>query len=252
MAITRVEAACMAYTGQVSGRQRIAAGSGALLSVVAVGLGLATGLDLDVVRKASETITALAIPAPKPPPEKAMPQDVRSEKPSGKASAANRRAEAAAVVAPKPKIPPPTPPPAVAASHAGTGNDASAGAAPTPGPGSGAGGQGNGTGAGSAGNGTGGGTRPAWLSGRIDDEDYPKAASRAKVGGEVETRFTILPTGRVTACRITRSSGDSSLDATTCRLIERRFRFKPATDAVGNPIASQYGWRQSWWLERGR
>ncbi|ALJ13143.1 energy transducer TonB [Sphingopyxis macrogoltabida] len=243
----------MAYTGQISARQRIAAGSGALLAVAAVGFGLVTGLDLHVVRKLSETITAIAIPAPKPPPETVVPPEKPSKAASGKAAPANRHAKAAAVVAPKPKIPPPVPPPVAAASHAGTGNDASAGAAPIAGPGSGAGGTGDGTGAGGTGNGTGsGGTRPVWRSGRIDDDDYPATASRAKIGGEVETLFTILPTGRVTGCRVTRSSGDASLDATTCRLIEKRFRFRPATNANGEPIASQYGWRQSWWLERRR
>ncbi|WP_411342186.1 energy transducer TonB [Sphingopyxis sp. J-6] len=250
---TRVEAASMAYTGQISARQRIAAGSGALLAVAAVGFGLVTGLDLHVVRKLSEAITAIAIPAPKPSPETVVPPKKPSKAASGKAAPANRHAKAAAVVAPKPKIPPPAPPPVAAASHPGTGSDASAGAAPIAGPGSGAGGTGDGTGAGGAGKGTGsGGTRPVWRSGRIDDDDYPAAASRSKIGGEVETLFTILPTGRVTGCRVTRSSGDASLDATTCRLIEKRFRFRPATNANGEDVASQYGWRQSWWLERRR
>ena len=65
-------------------------------------------------------------------------------------------------------------------------------------------------------------------------------------------RFTIEASGRVSGCRVTRSSGDASLDETTCRLIEERFRFKPATNAAGEAIASPYGWRQTWWLERRR
>jgi protein TonB len=69
-------------------------------------------------------------------------------------------------------------------------------------------------------------------------------------GGAVEVRFTIEASGRVSGCRVTRPSGDASLDLTTCELIEERFRFKPATNAAGEPVASQYGWRQSWWLER--
>jgi protein TonB len=89
-----------------------------------------------------------------------------------------------------------------------------------------------------------------WRSGTIRDRDYPREASRAKAGGEVEVRFTIEASGRVSGCRITRSSGDASLDRTTCDLIEERFRFKPATNAAGDPVASQYGWRQTWWLER--
>lgn len=244
----------MTYTGQISQRQRALSAGAALLAVVAVGAGLASGLDLDVVRKASEAISAIAIPAPVPPRELPVPQKAAPEKASGKASAANKHAKAAEVVAPKPKTPPVSPPPIAAAPRPGAGSDASAGATPNPGPGSGAGGRGDGTGAGGTGSGTGGGggSKAVWRSGEITDRDYPRDASRAKIGGVVETRFTIQPSGRVTGCRITKSSGDASLDATTCRLIEERFRFKPATNAAGDAITSQYGRRQSWWLEPRR
>ena len=240
----------MTYTGQISGRQRAFSGGGALIAVVAVGFGLASGLDLSVVRKASEAISAIAMPAP-PPPEQIVPSQTPSEKTSGKASAANKHAKAAAITAPVPKLPPVVPPVA-AAPRPGAGQDRSAGAAPNPGPGSGAGGRGDGTGAGGTGTGNGGGTKAAWRSGAIRDRDYPREASRAKAGGEVEVRFTIEATGRVSGCRVTRSSGDGSLDRTTCALIEDRFRFKPATNAAGEAIPSQYGWRQSWWLEGRR
>ncbi|MGR4892061.1 energy transducer TonB [Sphingopyxis sp. LARHCG72] len=239
----------MAYTGQISGRQKALSGGGVLVAVVAVGLGLASGLDLDVVRKASEAIGAIAIPAPPPPREEVVPSNASSEKASGKASAANKHAKAAPVVAPPPKLPP-IAPPVAAAPRPGTGTDASAGAAPNPGAGSGAGGRGDGTGAGGMGSGTGGGSKAVWRSGTIRDRDYPREASHARAGGEVEVRFTIEASGRVSGCRITRSSGDASLDRTTCDLIEERFRFKPATNAAGDPVASQYGWRQTWWLER--
>ena len=68
----------------------------------------------------------------------------------------------------------------------------------------------------------------------------------------MEVRFTIEATGLVSGCRITRSSGDASLDETTCRLIGERFLFKPATNAAGEAISSVYGWRQNWWLEPPR
>lgn len=240
----------MAYNGQISRRQRLASGSGAVLAVVAVGFGLASGLDIEVVRKASQAIAAIAIPAP-PPPEPAVPQTPASDKASGAASAANKHAKAAPVVAPKAKLPPIVPPIA-AAPKPGTANEASAGATPNPGPGSGASGRGDGTGSGGSGSGTGGGSKAQWQSGTIRDRDYPAAASRARIGGEVEVRFTIQPTGRVTGCRVSRSSGDDALDTTTCRLIEERFRFKPATNTAGQAVASAYGWRQSWWLEPRR
>ncbi len=241
----------MAYTGQISGRERVLSGGGALLAVAAVGLGLASGFDLSVVRRASEAITAIAIPAPPPPREQAVPAKAASEKASGKASAANKQAKAAAVAVPPSKLPSLVPPVA-AAPRPGEGNAPSAGATPEPGPGSGAGGRGDGAGAGGSGSGTGGGTKAIWRSGTIRDRDYPREASRAKAGGEVEVRFTIEASGRVTGCRVIRSSGDASLDRTTCRLIEERFRFKPATNAAGEAIPSPYGWRQSWWLEPRR
>lgn len=242
----------MAYTGQLPRQQRVLAASGALLAAFAIGLGLASGLDLHVIRTASEAISAIALPAPPPPHEEPVLTKAPSDQESGKASAANRHAKATQVAAPKPVIIPPKPPPVIAAPQQGAGDDSAAGATPNPGPGSGAGGRGDGTGAGGSGTGTGGGTRAVWRSGAIRDRDYPKDASRARVGGEVEVRFTIEASGRVTGCRVTRSSGDASLDATTCRLIEERFRFKPATNGAGQPVASPYGWRQSWWLENRR
>lgn len=241
----------MAYTGQISGRQRAISGGGAIIAVIAVGLGLASGLDLYLVHRVSEAISAIAIPAPPPPQDKIVSANIVDEKASGKASAANRHAKSAPVAAPKPILPPIVQP-VPAAPQPGKGRETSAGATPTPGSGSGAGGRGDGTGAGGSGSGTGGGTKAVWRSGTIRDRDYPRDASRAKAGGQVEVRFTIEASGRVSACRVTRSSGDASLDRTTCDLIEERFRFKPATDAAGRPVASPYGWRQSWWLEPRR
>ena len=55
--------------------------------------------------------------------------------------------------------------------------------------------------------------------------------------GWVGVRFVVQPSGRVTGCSVTRPSGDADLDGTTCRMIERRFRYRPARDASGNPIA---------------
>ncbi|WP_338425561.1 energy transducer TonB [Sphingopyxis kveilinensis] len=241
----------MAYSGQVSRPQKLLSGGGALAAALAIGVGLASGLDLDVVRRAGETITAIALPAPPAARENAFPAPAPSERTAGKASAANKQAKAAPIAAPAQKLPPLTPP-AAAAPQPGAGSDSSAGATPDPGPGSGAGGRGDGTGAGGTGTGTGGGTKAVWRSGTIHDRDYPRDASRERVGGEVEVRFTIEADGRVTGCRVTRSSGNAALDRRTCELIEARFRFKPATNAAGEAIASPYGWRQRWWLEPRR
>jgi protein TonB len=132
-----------------------------------------------------------------------------------------------------------------------TGTDTASGAADT-GTATGASGQGLGAGAGGAGLGDGGAIKPRWKSGRIDRRDYPDDASRARRTGSVTTRLDIAPDGRVTGCTIIRSSGTPSLDRTTCRLIEQRFRFEPARDSAGNPVPGVAGWRQDWWLEPPR
>lgn len=187
---------------------------------------------------------------PEPPPEAPEPPKAKAPRPEGEASAANRRARPTEIVAPKAPIELP-PPPVVAAPVAAKGPDPDAGAAAVDGPGTGAGGSGTGLGSGGQGAGTGGGGggAPRWLKGRIKDSDYPDAASRARVEGTVTVAFEVGTDGRARNCRITLSSGSADLDGTTCRLIEKRFRYKPATDAAGRPVVSTTGWRQTWWLE---
>ncbi|MDO9488033.1 MAG: energy transducer TonB, partial [Sphingomonadaceae bacterium] len=117
--------------------------------------------------------------------------------------------------------------------------------------GTGAGGVGDGLGSGGQGTGTGGGGSSAvWVKGEIRDRDYPRSAAKSGAGGAVVAFFDVQTNGRATNCRISESSGHADLDAATCRLIEKRFRYRPAVDAQGRPVVSEEGWRQTWWLER--
>jgi len=76
------------------------------------------------------------------------------------------------------------------------------------------------------------------LPGLIDGEaDYPDAARRNEEQGTVRARLDIGTNGRVTSCSVTKSSGSSSLDSTTCRILKARARFTPAKDQNGNNIA---------------
>ncbi len=59
-------------------------------------------------------------------------------------------------------------------------------------------------------------------------------------GIAMETLFTVQPDGRVTNCRITEHSRYPAFDAKVCRLIEQRFRFDPARDEDGRPVAADY------------
>ena len=165
-------------------------------------------------------------------------------------------------VGPKPPPPPPEkiippfvpPPPVIAALTPGSGSDANTGAAPIPGPGTGAGGEGNGTGSGRYGDGDGDGgaeTPPRLLKGRFKNKDFPNAEAVIGAGGIVGVRYTVETDGSVTHCMITRSSGNAVLDATTCRLIELRFRYRPWLDAAGRPVRSTVVHNQEWVNELG-
>lgn len=77
------------------------------------------------------------------------------------------------------------------------------------------------------------GSKSLWI--RADD--YPDAALRAAEGGLVTVKLAINATGTVSGCDVTRSSGSTALDETTCRLIQRRARYAPATDAAGKAVA---------------
>lgn len=108
----------------------------------------------------------------------------------------------------------------------------------------GPGGQGIGTGQGD------GGTDLEWIKGEIKVSDYPRAARRAGIGGRVEFRFIVGVTGRVTDCAITRSSGNAELDATTCRVVMKRFRYHPSTNAAGYPIPAEVEGDHLWTTNR--
>ena len=238
----------MYKSGARSRRETAAIAAVAVLHIAVAYLALRPSLiALPAPPQTPVMITEISPPKPESEPE---PVEARAPRREGAASAANKRARPSEVVAPKSPIELP-PPPVTAAPVASTGLDASVGAAPDEGPGSGSGGEGTGLGSGREGIGTGGGggTAARWVKGRIRNSDYPDAASRAEVGGTVIVNFDVTTEGRVRNCRVVSSSGNADLDGTTCRLIEKRFRYKPARDATGRPVGSTLAWRQEWWLE---
>ncbi len=62
--------------------------------------------------------------------------------------------------------------------------------------------------------------------------------------------ITVGTDGRPKACRIARPSPEPDTDRVTCELAMKRFRFRPATNAAGEPVESDYGWQQRWWDPR--
>jgi TonB family protein len=82
----------------------------------------------------------------------------------------------------------------------------------------------------------------------FSDEDYPPEAIRNREQGTVAFRLEVGGDGKPTGCSVVSSSGSSSLDATTCRLLLERARFTPARDAQGKATGDQFSGRILWRL----
>jgi protein TonB len=204
-----------------------------------------------------EVVEIFDVTEPPPPPVEVMkveqipaPIEDAPEEEEGAASPKNIRSQATPIVAPKPPIALPVPPPMPVTQTPNIGSDRTQGASNVVGPGTGAGGVGTGTGSGGSGSGSGGGgsggiaTRPAVVRG-ITNRDYPTDVSRYwPRGGAVFIAVRVLPNGRATDCKINRSIGIPAIDQWTCKLVEERAVFRPATDANGRPVAAWYGYIQ--------
>ncbi|HEY0112535.1 MAG TPA: TonB family protein [Allosphingosinicella sp.] len=235
----------MMRIGALRNEDRVKATAGVAALHVLLGYALVTGLGYQAVREAGENLKLInvAVEPPPPPPEKSVPDRDRSEAEEGAASPKSLKAAPTPVIAPPPKIVMPVKPPIRSApkkTPVPEGQDVRAGVSTVPGPGTGTGGRGNGVGSGGSGTGAGGGgaSRPVRLRGRIENDDYPASARSEQAEGSVAVVFTVERDGSVSGCRVARSSGRPDFDATTCRLIEARFLYKPATDAEGRAIQS--------------
>lgn len=235
-------------------RVRSVAGVAAIHAAVGYMLIAGTGMTRFVEpERRLKLFDVLEAPPPPPPPiPEPVPADVKSNVEEGAAAPPGLKARPSPVVVVPPKVRLPLPPPPMAvAPVAGVGAAPSAGASEIAGPGPGAGGVGNGTGSGRSGDGAGGGgavARARLVGGRMVNKDYPDAAGDVGAEGTVVVRLNVGADGRASGCRVTSSSGNADLDATTCRLAEQRFRYAPARNARGEPVADVAGWSQDWWI----
>lgn len=193
-----------------------------------------------------EVVSAFAIsdtpPADPPPPEN------RPEPDEGAQGDPGREAVAKPVNAPSPKVRVKQDEALPRASSTGTATRSGAAAA---GDGTGAAGTGDGTGSGNSGSGRGGipVTKPVHISGSIDnarDFPAPPGGREARRGTQVIVRVVVGTDGRARDCTVYRPSPDPEADRITCRLVETRLGFRPASDANGNPVAAPFYWRQKW------
>ena len=194
-----------------------------------------------VEREVLATFNVTVTAPPPPPPTPSEPDE-------GAAGEAGKRAVPKPVTAPRPRLPVAEPSPRPRTSSTGS---ASTSGARDQGDGTGAAGIGTGTGSGRGGAGQGGGiaVKAVQVAGNITDADadlfpVPAGGRASRYGQEVTIRFTIGTDGRISNCRIARPSNDPAADRVVCRLALERFRFRPARDSAGNPVPSEYGWRQ--------
>lgn len=214
-----------------------------LAALLLAGLGVQQGTRYG----AGASLLSFDVPPPPQPPAPEPAKRRAAPKEEGAAAPPNRVSRATEIVAPPPPIVL-QPPPLVTAPKPATANDFSSGAAPVAGPGTGAGGEGAGTGSGGSGDGPGGGGGEPlrWIGGRITDADYPRRALNAGFSGTVGLRFVVGVNGRVSSCTVTRSSGNRDLDETTCKLIQKRFRYVPSKDAAGRPYPDTVTGEHRW------
>ncbi len=221
----------MAYADRNQSGSRLAATIFVAVILAVLGYAFVTGLAYQYVKKASEKLNTFDVEEPPPPPEEVPPPPPPPDQPM----------QPPPVVTPPPLVsvptPPinvvtsvPTPPPVyipapVAAPPAPP--------APPPPPRV---------------------SQKAGLKGNVgsyfSDDNYPPAAIRAEAQGRVAANLSVGTDGRVSACSVTSSSGNSDLDETTCRIARNRVRFTPAKDDAGNPIASTYPLAVRWVLPK--
>lgn len=221
----------------VAPRERALAFAGVVLIQAALGIGLLIGLrvQIETYREAPQRLIDVSLePAPRPTP----PRRSRTASSAPKAEVQKPGGSAGPVPAPPaPSVPSTVPMPSAAPVSAG-GGGAGSGAGTASGPGGGAGGNGSGESA--------GGTDLEQIAGEITPRDYPRHLGNAGIGGRVGILFTVGVNGRVTRCTVTSSSGIPELDALTCRLIVKRFRYRPSTDRYGRPVPDEVEGEQIW------
>lgn len=86
-------------------------------------------------------------------------------------------------------------------------------------------------------------------AGSISDSAYTAEARKAKMEGLAVVGFTVDETGKTRDCKAIKSSGWPLLDEQTCKFVES-FRYKPALDVDGKPVADAFKLGVAWKLPR--
>jgi len=84
----------------------------------------------------------------------------------------------------------------------------------------------------------------------INADDYPPEALLRAIEGRVLVRIAVSAQGRASECATVATSGSAVIDETTCRVIRRRARFRPARDAAGRAVPARYVSSVTWLVPR--
>ncbi len=220
----------MAYADQEMSTSKVVSIGVVALLHIGLGYALVTGLAYDAAQKVFEDLKTFDVQPdepekpkePPPPPEKLdipPPPKVTIPPPVNVTPVISTNTQTAAITPsappappPPPPAPPPPPPPPAPAQKAVR-------ATPRGAPGS-------------------------WAT----TDDYPSSAIRAEESGSTGFKLEVGPDGRATSCSVTSSSGSSTLDEATCRLVQRRAKFNPAKDTSGAAVSDTYTGRIKWVL----
>lgn len=74
----------------------------------------------------------------------------------------------------------------------------------------------------------------------VTRSDYRPRWVREEMSGTVRFELSIGADGKISDCRILRSSGHTALDQATCRLVTKRAKFKSAKNQFGEKVSSTY------------
>jgi protein TonB len=224
-------------------RERIAALAGVALVQLGLGAALLSGFRVDVLRQNELVSRLIEVTLPSPPPVPPKSPMVRP-RPAERHRAAAPKAMPKPIggsPGPQPSHAPPAPTPSVAVRPFAPPSGGGTGTGPAVGSGAGGGTGGQGYGADDE-----GGTDLVQIAGAIGPSDYPRDLRERGIGGRVGILFTVGTNGRVTSCKVTRSSGVPELDTLTCRLIQERFLYRPSTDRYGRPISDEVEGEHDW------
>ena len=227
--------------------------------VAGIGAMLLFGLQAGRAEQVKDALVAVNLlpPRPTPTPTPTPPPKVTQKSaPKGDPGQRNLKNEATQIVAVKPPIVIVTPPPVVVATTpANVGNATQSGASDRAGPGQGAGGFGSGLGGGGNGGDGDGVNReapPRPIRDRLAYKYIPDDVGEPGETVSLGVVYLVNPDGRVSNCKVDRSSGYPRFDRYACQLIEQRFLFRPARDRAGKPISTRVGQDHYWEIPRDR